>query len=67
MIGRFKAVVSDVDGTITDETKHIQCRGIEVLRQAQERGLYVMLASGNVLPVAYGLSAFIGLTRSGHR
>ena len=61
MVGRFKAVVSDVDGTITDSHKHIQCRGIEALRQAQERGLSVMLASGNVLPVAYGLSAFIGL------
>ena len=61
MVGRFKAVVSDVDGTITDGHKHIQCRGIEALRQVQERGLNVMLASGNVLPVAYGLSAFIGL------
>jgi phosphoglycolate phosphatase (TIGR01487 family) len=61
MEDRFKAVVCDVDGTITDERKHIQCIGIEVLRKAQENGYHVMLASGNVLPVAYGLSAFIGL------
>lgn len=58
---RFKAVVSDVDGTITDSLKHIQTQGIEALRQAQAGGYKVMLASGNVLPVAYGLSAFIGL------
>ena len=58
---QFKAVVCDVDGTITDPQKHIQVQGIEALRQAQSCGYKVMLASGNVLPVAYGLSAFIGL------
>jgi len=58
---RYKAVVCDVDGTITDSSKRIQCLGIEVLRRAQENGAVVMLASGNVLPIAYGLSTFIGL------
>ncbi|OPY31414.1 MAG: Phosphoglycolate phosphatase [Methanomassiliicoccales archaeon PtaU1.Bin124] len=57
----YKAIVCDVDGTITDAEKHIQAQGIEALRQAQSLGYKVMLASGNVLPVAYGLSAFIGL------
>lgn len=58
---RYKAVVCDVDGTITDSSKHIQAQGIEALRQARDSGAMVMLASGNVLPVAFGLSAFIGL------
>lgn len=58
---RYKAVVCDVDGTITDSSKRIQCLGIEVLRRVQENGAVVMLASGNVLPIAYGLSTFIGL------
>jgi phosphoglycolate phosphatase len=58
---RFKAVVCDVDGTITDPHKVIQTLGIETLRRAQDGGLAVMLASGNVLPIAYGLSTFIGL------
>jgi phosphoglycolate phosphatase (TIGR01487 family) len=61
MQGRYRAVVCDVDGTITDVNKHIQPQGIEALRLAQENGFVVMLASGNVLPVAFGLSAFIGL------
>lgn len=61
MRGRYRAVVCDVDGTITDGDKHIQAQGIEALRLAQENGYTVMLASGNVLPVAFGLSAFIGL------
>ena len=50
-----------MDGTITNSSRMIQALGIEVLRQAQDNGLAVMLASGNVLPIAYGLSAFIGL------
>lgn len=58
----YRAIVCDVDGTITDPQKRIQCLGIETLRQVQDSGFIVMLASGNVLPVAYGLSAFIGLT-----
>jgi phosphoglycolate phosphatase (TIGR01487 family) len=57
----IKALVCDVDGTITDREKKIQTLGIECLRQVQDRGLIVMIASGNVLPVAYGLSQFIGL------
>lgn len=57
----YKAVVCDVDGTITNSSKLIQTLGIEVLREAQDRGSVVMLASGNVLPVVYGLSTFIGL------
>ncbi len=48
-------------GTITTSSKMIQTLGIEVLRQAQDKGCTVMLASGNVLPVVYGLSTFIGL------
>ncbi|MBP7086688.1 MAG: phosphoglycolate phosphatase [Methanomassiliicoccales archaeon] len=58
---RYKAVVCDVDGTITNSSKIIQTLGIEVLRQAQDKGSVVMLASGNVLPIVYGLSTFIGL------
>lgn len=58
---RYKAMVCDVDGTITDPRKVIQTQGIELLRKVQDNGYFVMLASGNVLPIAYGLSAFIGL------
>jgi hypothetical protein len=57
----YKAVVCNVDGTITNSSKMIQTLGIEVLRQAQDKGCTVILASGNVLPVVYGLSTFIGL------
>jgi phosphoglycolate phosphatase len=58
---RYKLLVCDVDGTITDGRKRIQTLGIETLRQVQENGYSVSLCSGNVLPVAFGLSTFIGL------
>jgi len=57
----IKALVVDVDGTITDSKRLIQPHGIETLREMQRRGVTVMLSSGNVLPIAHGLSVFIGL------
>lgn len=56
-----KAVVVDIDGTLTDMNKVMFTSGIEALRRVQERGVPVSLASGNVLPVAYGLSTYLGL------
>jgi len=57
----IKAVVVDIDGTITDSKRMIQPQGIEALRQVQQKGVAVMLSSGNVLPITFGLSIFIGL------
>ncbi|HEY3420400.1 MAG TPA: phosphoglycolate phosphatase [Methanomassiliicoccales archaeon] len=61
MNSKYKLLVCDVDGTITDNRKRIQTLGIETLRQVQDNGYTVSLCSGNVLPVAFGLSTFIGL------
>jgi phosphoglycolate phosphatase len=57
---KLRAVACDIDGTITDSHRLIQANGIEALRKLQERGTTVMIASGNVLPVAFGLSTYIG-------
>jgi len=54
-------VVTDIDGTITDSERRVQCSVIHLLRLLQEKGIHVMLASGNVLPVSYGLHTYIGL------
>ena len=56
----IKAIVCDIDGTITDSQRLIQPHGIETLRKVQESGVDVMIASGNVLPISYAISAFIG-------
>ena len=61
MNSKYKLLVCDVDGTITDTRKCIQTLGIETLRKVQDNGYTVSICSGNVLPVAFGLSTFIGL------
>ena len=57
---KVRAVACDIDGTITDSQRLIQGNGIEALRKLQNRGIIVMIASGNTLPVAFGLSTYIG-------
>ena len=57
----IKAVVVDIDGTLTDMNKVMFTSGIEALREVQDRGVSVSIASGNVLPVTYGLSTYLGL------
>lgn len=56
----IKAVVVDVDGTLTDMSKVLSASGIEALREVQDRGVPVSIASGNVLPITYGLATYLG-------
>lgn len=57
---RPRAVVCDVDGTITFKDRHIDPVAIEALRAVEAAGVPVVLATGNVLPIAYALSYLIG-------
>jgi len=57
----IKAIVTDIDGTITDMRRRVQWEAIEALRSIQVKGICTMIASGNVLPVAFGLHTFIGM------
>ena len=59
---KIKAFVTDIDGSITDAQRRISIEAIKALRFLEEKGIPVMLASGNVLPIAYGLSSFIGVS-----
>jgi phosphoglycolate phosphatase (TIGR01487 family) len=56
----IKAVITDIDGTITNDKRELSTEAVQALRDIESKGIPVMLASGNVLPIAYGLSAFIG-------
>jgi phosphoglycolate phosphatase (TIGR01487 family) len=57
----IKAIVVDIDGTLTDTQKNILTQGIDALREVQTKGVRVSLASGNVLPIAFGISTYLGL------
>jgi len=57
---RPKAVVCDVDGTITFKDRKIDAVAVEALRATEAAGVPVVLATGNVLPIAYALSYLVG-------
>ncbi len=57
----IKLVLLDVDGTLTDPGRLISLRAVEAIRKVQKDGITVSLASGNVIPVMYGLKTFIGV------
>ena len=57
----IKLVLLDVDGTITDPGRLISMRAIEAIRKVQNDGVIVSLASGNVIPVMYGVKTFVGV------
>lgn len=50
----------DIDGTLTDDSRRMSLEAVEALRSVEESGVMVMLASGNVLPVAYAVSTYMG-------
>jgi len=56
------AIAIDVDGTITDSSSRLCIAAIEALREAEARGTPVMLATGNVLPITFGLARFLGVS-----
>lgn len=57
----IKLALLDVDGTLTDRNRLISTRAIEAIRRAQENDVIVSLASGNVIPVMYGLKILLGI------
>ena len=62
MPGAIKALAVDVDGTLANDSRRVDLEAVAALREVQDSGIPVMLASGNVLPIAYALSNYLGLT-----
>lgn len=60
--GAVKALAVDVDGTLADDSRRVNLEAVAALRKVQDSGVQVMLASGNVLPISYALSNYLGLT-----
>jgi phosphoglycolate phosphatase (TIGR01487 family) len=54
--------VTDVDGTLTDEDRRLDPRAVAWVRRLEERGIPVVLATGNVLPIALALHRFLALS-----
>lgn len=56
----LRGVVTDIDGTLTDEKRRLSTAAIETIRKLQEGGIEVVLASGNTSCLLKGLSKLIG-------
>lgn len=57
-----RALITDVDGTLTDEHRRLDPQAILALRDVERRGIPVVLATGNVLPIALAIHRSLGLT-----
>ena len=60
--GPYRAVVTDIDGTLTDVDRRLDVRAIAAVRTLEARGIPVILATGNVLPIALALHRSLGLS-----
>jgi phosphoglycolate phosphatase (TIGR01487 family) len=61
---RLKAIsgiVTDIDGTLTGGDRKLDFRAADALRKVHADGYRVILATGNVLPIAYSFLKMIGL------
>ncbi|WP_292517101.1 phosphoglycolate phosphatase [Methanoculleus sp.] len=56
----LKALVTDVDGTITDRRRRINTAAVEAIRTLVDSGIEVVLASGNTVCFMDGLSKMVG-------
>ncbi len=57
-----KAIAVDIDGTITDSNKEINLGAIAALRRLEDFNIPIILTTGNVRAITYGLWRFIGAT-----
>ncbi|MCC6062572.1 MAG: HAD hydrolase family protein, partial [Desulfurococcales archaeon] len=59
---RIKIVVTDVDGTLTEnpDTYKISLEAISIIRSLELNGIKTILASGNTIPMIIGLARYIG-------
>jgi phosphoglycolate phosphatase len=59
---RLRLVVTDVDGTLTDRSRRLDPVAVRWIRRLEDEGFPVVLATGNVLPIALALHRSLGLT-----
>jgi phosphoglycolate phosphatase len=60
--GPYRAVVTDVDGTLTNAERRLDPRAIRAVGRLEAHGIPVILATGNVLPIALALHRSLGLS-----
>ena len=57
-----KFVAVDIDGTLTDGEKRLNTNALNALERLEKAGIPIILATGNVRAIAYGLWRFLKLS-----
>jgi phosphoglycolate phosphatase (TIGR01487 family) len=57
----IRGVISDIDGTLTGRDRVLDAGAAQMLREIETSGTPVVLATGNVLPIALAIHRSIGL------
>lgn len=57
-----KFVAVDIDGTLTDGQKRLNTRALDALHRLENAGIPVVLSTGNVRGITYGLWRFLKLS-----
>ena len=57
----YKVIATDIDATITDNSRKIITEVVEVFRRLSARGIHIVLVSGNVAPVMFAYQNFLGI------
>ncbi|GBE18041.1 putative phosphatase [archaeon BMS3Abin16] len=56
----IRALACDIDGTLTDERRRLSPDALRLIREIEELGVPVVLATGNILCVTEAAKTFIG-------
>lgn len=59
---KIEVLAVDVDGTITDGERKICISAIKALRKAEDAGIPVIIATGNIADFSYAVSTMVGTT-----
>lgn len=56
----IKAIAVDIDGTLTDKSRKICVSAIESIRKVEDKGIPVIIVTGNVFFYAYATAVLVG-------
>ena len=59
---KIEAIAVDVDGTITDGRRRVCHSALDALRKAEDAGIPVIIATGNISHFAYAVATLVGTT-----
>ena len=57
---KIEAIAVDVDGTITDGKRRVCHSALDALRKAEDAGIPVIIATGNISHFAYAVATLVG-------